>query len=241
MCIRDRYQRRVRGPLLMAMWQYTGDRGQWVWYDAESSAALEAAWASKADGLDLKLGGGSYSVHFGSMQQRNNNTGYKRKVQRLGPSPGCPGLMAPDSSTPAVLWEWQEGPKWHLYDSKTAGMLEEAVAAGQPALSYKVHDKRYDIDLNNSRQTNAQTGFTRAVRRRCMGPEPVSAPMAAPAEGEAEEEAEGGEHWGDAEPDAGAALCVVHDAACRRGLHCVPGEPFGQQQRRMCAAEQVCA
>eukprot|EP00658_Telonema_sp_P-2_P060307 TRINITY_DN4925_c0_g1_i5.p1 TRINITY_DN4925_c0_g1~~TRINITY_DN4925_c0_g1_i5.p1 ORF type:complete len:335 (+),score=58.45 TRINITY_DN4925_c0_g1_i5:68-1072(+) len=79
----------------------------------------------------------------------------------------------------SVVWEWQEGGSWIVYDGKTQALLEDAVSKELSQITYLVHAKKYVIDLKRWTQTNTHTGFTRAIRRvPPLGPGPAAAPKA---------------------------------------------------------------
>ena len=80
------------------MWEYQD--GAWTPYSPSLSEALTKAASAGLPSAPLTIAGRPYTVHFDTMVQVNDVTGFERRVRRRGPSGGaCGGVGSPEVLT----------------------------------------------------------------------------------------------------------------------------------------------
>ena len=120
---------------------------------------LESAHAAGVTSCAIKLGGKDFSLDFGSMQQINSVTKYKRKVRRRE-------VVLPS------IWQVQLSSGWVGVPPEAQCKLQQAKAAGQKLLTLTQLDPSpacsivhtYTVDLEKMTQTNHKSGTERKLR-----------------------------------------------------------------------------
>lgn len=139
------------------MWQWQ-EGFSWKPFNNAHQSTLERAFGNPStSSIQLSLGSAQYHIDFSGMVQTNVATGTQRAIQRLA---NCPLAGA--------MWEWQDGNAplgWVPFGAHAEEHLEAVRNVGRQHTTLMIAGKVYEVNLITMRQTNAQTGFPRAIRR----------------------------------------------------------------------------
>ncbi|KAM9704843.1 uncharacterized protein ACNS7B_001268 isoform 1-T2 [Menidia menidia] len=168
-------------------WEFFGDEGQWMEYQAHictfDSAAIESQYQQNQRGqLQLHTGSFSYTLDFPTMCQVNNITGRKRAVRRnpvsgiqqsrsLNFTPVLTSAFLLQQSAGHVQWEFfgDEG-QWmeyqaHMCTFDSAAIESQYQQNQRGQLQLNTDRFSYTLDFSAMCQVNNITGMKRAVRR----------------------------------------------------------------------------
>jgi serine/threonine protein kinase len=140
------------------VWEWKDDSG-YVKYDENTCLRLESGLQKGQATVRLDTGRG-YTVNVNTMEQKNNASGFVRKVRRLG---------SQQKVHRDVTWQWKDDDGFKAYDDKTRDMIEAAFQRGDPSLKlthgFFSSPGGYQIDFSWMTQTKVATGFVRKLQR----------------------------------------------------------------------------
>jgi len=165
-----------------AQWSYKDEDGEWTEYTKADSLMLENKYMEMGPKASFSTTDFSwnkkhktiYLVNFGSMQQKNSETGSSRFIKRGAPDvePASP-KSGKSPKGGAFKWQWwnpDEG-GWKEYEAVDATLLEKAYSTDAPQfltidLTFnKGYDSQYLFDFKVMTQCNLDSGTSRKIRR----------------------------------------------------------------------------
>eukprot|EP00435_Cladocopium_sp_Y103_P070517 s996_g35.t1 len=142
------------GKITCGEWLIEDAEGSWVRLDHEISAQLLVAWYCGEQLLDYSFQGASFQVDLTVWEQRNVETGEKKKIvwnSSDASSEGDAGLA--DSAEGK-----EDSSTWLDPGEEAERQLWAALNSGQQVVRYSVNGCQFEVDVVNMIQTNLSTG-----------------------------------------------------------------------------------
>lgn len=135
-------------------WLIEDAEGSWMRLDHEISAQLLVAWYCGEQLLDYSFQGASFQVDLTVWEQRNVQTGERKKIVWNSSDASSEG--------DAGLADWAEGKEdgstWLDPGEEAERQLWAALNSGQQVVRYSVNGCQFEVDVVNMIQTNLSTG-----------------------------------------------------------------------------------
>lgn len=151
-------KKRRRTPKSAVTWQWEGDRGKWTNYEASVGRQVTAALLKGDGDVTVQVAPGvQMKVRFGTMSQMNVTTGWQRNVRCVPASRG--------SREEKGKWEWEdEHGKWNVYPPAIQRLLRGCELCGMEVTEIECRGRNYNVDIENKKQINVDTGVERNIR-----------------------------------------------------------------------------
>ncbi|XP_060885793.1 uncharacterized protein si:ch211-244b2.3 [Labrus mixtus] len=153
-------------------WEYMGEEGEWVEYQAHicafDSAAVEAQYQLNPQSqLQFRIDSYSYTLDLSSMCQVDNNIGTRRAVRRTADN----GSRQNRSSGTPPQWQFLDiDGKWKEYSKNKSSISSqdiELVYQQNPTgiITFTTNLFSYELNFSAMTQRNLSTNTTRSVQR----------------------------------------------------------------------------
>ena len=151
--------RNDRNMLKKYQWSWKDDNGVLVSYDSVSSDLLNQAYQKDCSGTcALQVRYQHYTVDFQTMKQRNISSLHEREVIRSFPKLNI--------SQQSVTWKyWDDSGRFSAYLPGDSAQVEIMYQKRDNSDFTIINSRTYSFDFNSMLQVNAETGYSRDIKR----------------------------------------------------------------------------